>query len=1192
MPRSLLLVCALLCATLSAQSAFQFKSFAGADAEVAGAQAQLSLDLPALRAQLTAKNGRVVLPQPSGAMESFAVENAPVFDEELAARYPDIGSYRIEGPWGAGRIAVSPTRVDVLVPGPEGLYAIQQSDESDRYHIFYSRDYAGEEWALPLSCGYDPSDSHNLVKQGERSAGVRQLGKSKAAPRDLRQYDLVLTNTGEFANQVGGTKEKVLAAFNTAVSTVNVIFEVEVGIRMNLLAVSESVIFLDPATDPFTDSDEGTGLLEQVVEAFQQENIPSEAYDLGHVMTSRCVDVGGVVSGLACSGSKTRGVTCLQGNNIARTAERVMAHEIAHQFTVSHSWNNCPGSDAQRAGNTAFEPGSGSTIMSYAGACGTQNIAGPDPYYHTGSLEQFLDYTREGAAAACATVIETDNVTPDVVLDYEDGFYIPKSTPFRLTGTATDANDPQEQLTFNWEEYDLGPPTDIYEPEGSAPLFRSVPPSATGFTRYFPRVDRVANSIDAADEFLPGYERELTFRLTARDNNEEAGGVDWESVSFLVADIGPFTVDDPALANDEAFRVGELREITWDVAETDGFPVFAKSVNILLSGDGGFTFDYLLASEVANTGSAYVTVPDTLGDAMRIVVEAAHNIFYNMNANDFSIRPAEQARYTLESDLNYASVCLPETLTATFTAGSVLGYADPVSLFVDTTELPDGLAATFDNVQILPGQTASLTIDLEQVTVSDRIVLPVMVASGDLDTVRREIILDVVANDFSDLALAGPTDGTEGIVLTTDFDWSGSINAEAYDIQVATSPTFAPSTLVASGEELTTTDFTPLDFFTANTIYFWHVRPINSCGPGAWTGINSFKTVSSRCEEVTSTDTPVALPGSGGSFSRQSVIKVSQQGTISDLNLPNVQVNYQFASKVSLSLTSPAGTTVALYTEKCFSTNSINLGFDDEAPEAVACPPDDRRVFQPAGNLSAFNGEDTFGDWILTVAVSETNGAAGQIIGWELEFCADLQASTPQTLVNEPTRVKPLGRNAVLRAQLEITGAATDPAATGYILTRTPLRGSLELNGQQLAVGDVFTQADINSSRIVYENLDTSVLSDDFGFVISTDDGGYLPTTFHEIVITADAINPVRDPAAREFSLTVFPNPTSAELTVQWNKMQLQRWPLEVFDLTGQRVHAQFVEPGATSATVDLSKVRPGVYLVRLGSAARRVIRH
>ncbi|MGB3798451.1 MAG: reprolysin-like metallopeptidase [Lewinella sp.] len=1192
--RMLLLAGCLLGTTLFAQSPFQFKPATSPTEKIAEPRAELKLDLAVLRKQLSAKAGHLDLPLPDGTVERFTVVNDPVFEPKLAARYPEIGSYRLTGSWGTGRLAISPERVDVLVPGPKGLYAIQEGYVTDEYIAFYSRDYVGEAFG-PLSCGFDPASIE--ADLGGGSAGKERSGKSMVVARELRQYDLVLSSTGEFSNQVSDgtpTKAKVLAAFNTLVSSVNVIFEREVGVRINLLAPSEEVIYLDPDSDPYTDSDEGTGLLEQVIEAFNQQNIPSDIYDIGHVMTSRCVDVGGVVSGLACSGSKTRGVTCLQGRDLVQTAERVMAHEIAHQFSVSHSWNNCPRNQDQRAGNTAFEPGSGTTIMSYAGACGDQNIGAPDSYYHTASLEQFLNFTREGNAAACATIIETDNVTPEVQLDYEDGFYIPKSTPFRLTGTATDTNDPANQLTYNWEEYDLGPATDIYEPQGSAPLFRSVPPSDSGFTRYFPRVDRVANQIDAADEFLPDYERELTFRLTARDNNEQAGGVDWEDVTFLVADVGPFVVNDPEGQGNADFRVGELREITWDVAGTDGFPVFARSVNILLSGDGGLSFDYVLASEVANNGTTLVTVPDTLGNAMRIVIEAADNIFYNMNETDFSILPAEQPRYTLESDLNYTEVCLPETVTATFTAGSVLGYADPVTLSVDTTALPNGLEATFDNTQVLPGQTARLTLNLEQVNVSDRIIVPIVVAANGLDTVRRDIVLDVVANDFSDLVLAGPTDGTEGIVLTTDFDWTGSVNADAYDLQIATSPSFAPATLVATATDLTDTEFTPEDFFASNRVYYWRVRPVNSCGPAPWTEINSFKTVSNSCEVVSSTNTPINLPGTGRDpalLTRQDTLTISQSGTISDLNLPNVQINYQFASSITISLTSPAGTTVELYEENCFSTNSINIGFDDEAPDGIICPPDDRRVFQPAGDLSAFDGEGTAGEWLLTVAISETNGAAGQIVNWDLEFCADLLSTPPQTLVNDPTEVQPLGRNAVLRSELEILSASANPTESVYVLTSLPERGFLERSGQELDLGDTFTQADINAQRIVYESLDTTIKTDEFGFVIDATDGGYLATTYHQVVITADAINSVNPFSALDNSLRVYPNPTSGLATLEWNSVNGQGVLLEVFDLNGRRLESRRMDSDADSATVDLSRFGAGVYLIRLGGAVRRVVR-
>jgi subtilisin-like proprotein convertase family protein len=1202
MTRSLLFVLATLSASvlLAQAPAFQLRQPSpGSQAEVGGPHFRLLVDEGLLRRELSAKRATIRLPLPEGQFADFSTAYSPVFEAALASRYPQISSFVVDGPWGRGRIALSHRGISAFLYGPEGAYSIEPAQQDDGYLLYYAHELTATSDDLPLACGFNPSDPLNLSEMEldanlGADAGAKSIAKSSNEPRPLRQYDLALTNTGEFARKIGGAgvdKADVLAAWNTAVSTINVIFEREIGIRMNLLAISEDLIFLDPETDPFSDSDVGTGLLNQVVTAFEDAAIPATAYDLGHIFTARCNDVGGVVSGRACSGSKTRGVTCFSGNDLSRTARGIMAHEIAHQFSVSHSWNNCPRNQEQRAGNSAFEPGSGTTIMSYAGACGDQNIGPRDAYYHVGSLEQFLFFTQEGGAEDCATVMETDNLTPEVSLPYEDGFFIPRNTPFRLTGTATDANDPEEQLTYNWEQYDLGPPVDILNPEGEAPLFRSVPPTTDGNTRYFPRVDRVANGINAPDEILPEYSRDMNFRLTARDNNPEAGGVDWATVSFGVADVGPFLVNEPDLGDSVSWRVGELREVSWDPGGTTGFPVFADRVNILLSGDGGLTFTEVLAANVANNGSARVTVPDTLGSAMRIVIEASDNIFYNMNARDFRIEEAVRPTYTLISDLNYDNLCLPETVTATFTAGSVLGYDEPVNLAVDDTELPERLSATFDREQVLPGQTATLTLNLEEVNISGRVTVPVIVTAPGLDTSRREIILDVVSNDFDDLMLASPTEGTEGIVLTTDFDWTDAINAEAYDFQIATSASFAPATIFEEATELIGTEYTPEEFLEANQLYFWRVRPVNSCGPGPWAPVNTFRTISSQCDTYTYDDPAVGLPGSGGAFTRQANIFVDRRGTINDLNLPNVTVNYQFVSKITVSLTSPSNKTVVLYEENCFSTNSLNLGFDDDAPIAVVCPPDDKRVFQPKGTLADFIGEDTFGEWTLTVAVSETNGAAGSIAAWNIEFCADVEASLPQTLVNEATEVQPLGRNAVLRSELEINGAPTGPDSTVYILTRMPARGFLELRGAMLGLGDSFSQTDINAQRLVYESTDTSLLTDDFGFVVTTPQGGYLPLTYHDIVITNDAINANWEPSALQASLEVFPNPTQGDTWLRWSAVGSRDVSVELFDLNGRRLNVQRLPLGAGEARVPTANLPAGFYLLRMDGAVRRLVK-
>lgn len=1191
--KRLLLLTLLCCGAfgLSAQSAFQF----------AGESATYTLDLNQFRATVKRapleftrrkSNTSVSLPLPTGDFVDFSVFSSPLVDNA------ELGSYVVSGPWGGGRIATSPKGISGVLQGPEGYFVIEPTEEGT-YRVRNYGDFmaAVAEDLGPLACGFDDNnmpDYSDLEVDHDHAGGhAGAVFETKAGneARELRVYDLIMTNTDEFASKFGNnpTEEDILGAFNEAVSAVNGIFENEIGIRMNLIPVS-GLIFLndDEAPDPYFNANQGGELLGQVAPAFADAGVTSEIYDLGHLFTAGCSDVGGVVSGAACTNGKTRGVTCVAGS-VLGAALRIMAHEIAHQFAVSHSWNTCPGSEGQRAGQTAFEPGSGTTIMSYAGACGNQNIGGEQAYYHVGSLEQFLRYTREGGARDCATVIETDNFTPEVDFDYEDDFYIPVSTPFRLEGNATDAND--DDLTFNWEQYDLGPSSNIQSPMGTAPLFRSVAPSSTGNVRYFPNLARIVNDIQNDNEVLPTYSREMNFRLTARDNNSQAGGVDWQQVRFYADEAaGPFLVNNPA---DEVWNVGDYQEITWDVANTDQAPVNCKRVNIVLSTDGGNSFDLVLAENVVNNGSAFVTVPETATseDAI-IMVEAADNIFLNVNLNSFQIQPAEEAVFTLDASLQYEEVCLPDNVSLELNSGSVLGFNSPIALSVDPESLPEGAEVTLSENEIVPGASSTMDIDLSGVNFTGRVNLAVIAVAEGQDTARRFITLDLVDNDYSDLATVAPAEGTTGIILSTDFEWTEAFNADAYDIQIATSPTFASEIIFEEASGLTTTDYVIQDdFFAPNTLYFWRVRPSNSCGPGDWLDPNSFRTVNSRCEDYSKTD-GVSLPGTGPSFTRESTLFIEEQGVINDINIPNVNVRYNFASEVSVTLVSPAGTEVILYNASCFgSTNRVDLGFDDDAPVAVACPPDDQRVFIPAEPLAAFNGEDTFGEWILRVGVNETGGSAGSIESWDIQFCADVSAVAPERQINTATEVPPLGRNSIEGDKLRVTSPDFGSGDINYTLTALPEAGRLLLYGVELGVGDEFQQDDINGAGLYYENTNGEATTDDFGFVVTTPDGGYLATDYHDILITEDAVVSNGNVSVLDDNLRVFPNPTDDDLNVRWTATVNRDLSLELYDLNGRLLNRQTVNGRAQRAVIDARQLPAGVYLLRIDGAVRRVVK-
>ncbi|MCB0642372.1 MAG: hypothetical protein KDC44_12065, partial [Phaeodactylibacter sp.] len=487
----------------------------------------LHLDLPAVQDFLTeapmeftaaAKHSDLIitLPLPGEGMMDFRVVESPVMKPELAAKFPGIKTFSGVGVEDARyhtRFGYTDLGFHAIIRTPEGIAYIDpfahQQDEI--YMVYYPQDYNLEGIDLPSAkCGFEPSsDLSNVLDQLKPEDLTEPHAHEKTETQmELRVYDLALACTGEFGANIGnGTTSGALSAMNVAINRVNEIIINEVAAKMEIIANNDLLIFLNSASDPYTNANVGGDLLGQNT-AVITSIIPANNFDVGHVFTMACTDVGGVATpGSVCNDQiKARGVTCFFSSNIEYIAEEIMAHEMAHQFTAQHSWSNCPGNMGQLASGTAYEPGSGSTIMSYSGSCGDQNIQfGSDSYYHVGNLEEIIGFSRSGNGNTCPDVITTDNLEPTVVVPYEDDFYIPISTPFKLTAIGDDPDG--DDITFCWEEYDLGPVSEIGMPVGNAPIFRTYPPTESP-TRFFPRLNKVLAGISDDVEVLPTYNRD------------------------------------------------------------------------------------------------------------------------------------------------------------------------------------------------------------------------------------------------------------------------------------------------------------------------------------------------------------------------------------------------------------------------------------------------------------------------------------------------------------------------------------------------------------------------------------------------------------------------------------------------------------------------------------------------------------
>lgn len=668
-------------------------------------------------------NEKIVLPMPSERSTAgwspveFFVVRSDVMHPDLAARYPQIQSFLVQGVNDrriSGRIDLSLDGFHGILHSPKGTVYLDPwaAGDTEQLRVYTRREFYASTKKGPMACDVQHM---GLSKEGNAfdpgAAGRSMIGPPFGQTR--RNYTLALACTGEYASFHGGNTGSALSAMNTTMNRVNSIVEREFAIRLVLHPNTDQLIYLNSSTDPYTNNSGGTMLGENISTC--NSVIGSSLYDIGHVFSTG----GGGVAYLSCvcTGSKAGGVTGLNSPVGDTFDVDYVAHEMGHQFGCNHTFNNsCSGN---RSTNAAYEPGSGSTIMSYAGIC-SPNLQGyADEYYNNHSIDEGSTYLHSGYGNTCATQIASGHSAPNVTVP-SGGFYIPSETPFALTATATDAdNDP---ITFSWEQHNLGAQTASSDPylnlpSGTAPIFRSWEPTVSG-TRIFPRIQDLLNNTTVLGEKLPTYTRNLTFRCTVRDNHPGTGGVDDATISFTATSVaGPFLVTYPN-TNMTASGNSSL-DVAWDVAGTDVGPVNCAKVNILLSADGGYTFPYLLAEEVDNDGAHTVTLPAIETASARIKVAAAANIFFDISNTGFSIQgifgcmDENACNYNAEATTDDDSCADPITLyadvdgdgfgnaaiTVTGCAENLIGYVENATDCDDSrNDVGPGAPGTYEGV--------------------------------------------------------------------------------------------------------------------------------------------------------------------------------------------------------------------------------------------------------------------------------------------------------------------------------------------------------------------------------------------------------------------------------------------------------------------------------------------------------------
>jgi chitodextrinase len=754
------------------------------------------------RKLITSSNKIISLPNEDGKLEKFKVYENPTMDPALSAKYPEIKSYvgiGIDNPTASVYFSISPLgfKSMKLEADKSAVFIEPISQDLKTYSVYKKSDKATV--LNPFEC--------KVAAQVNADIPSEIAARPNADDAILRTFRLAMSVTGEYTAYFGGTKALALAAINASMTRVNGVFEKDFAVRMVLIANNDAVIYTAAASDPYSAAATGSGGAWNAELQNTLTSVIGEAnYDVGHLFgASGGGGNAGCIGCVCVNGSKGSGFTS-PGDGIPSGDNfdiDYVAHELGHQFGANHTFTT--GNEGTGA---HMEPGSGSTIMGYAGITSLDVQPHSDAYFHAFSIQQVTNNIK---TKTCQTNTTTGNAIPVVNagLDYT----VPKSTPYLLTGVATDANG--DALTYNWEQFNSQTTTAAPSvTKTSGVNFRSYP-SSTSPSRSFPRIQSVlTGAITTAGteltvEALSSVARTLNFRLTVRDNRAGGSGNNSDDMIVTVnATSGPFAVSAPNTA--VSYAGGSAQTVTWAVAGTTANGVNCANVDILISIDGGNNWTTLL-SATPNDGTEAVTMPNTPGTTNRIMVRGTNHIFYDISNTNFTI--------TAGSTDTVAPTAATLSASGTTQTGTSLSW----------TGATDNVAVTSYDVYrgaTLLANTASMSYTVSGLTASTTYSFTVKAkdAAGNISADSNAVSVTTLAPATDTTAPTAATLSTSGTTqTTTNLSWTGATD----NVAVTGYEVYQGATLL--GTTTTSTTFV-VSGLTASTTYSFTVKAKDAAG--------------------------------------------------------------------------------------------------------------------------------------------------------------------------------------------------------------------------------------------------------------------------------------------------------------------------------------------------------------------------
>jgi hypothetical protein len=768
-----------------------------------------SLNIEPLRNELfkvvdNHKSTIISLPNADGGLEQFEVYEASNFVPALQARFPEIRAFSGRGitdKYATLKLSISPQGIQTMVFRTEKANEFIEAYSKDHtvYAVFRSqRNKDQYQW----TCSTPEADLVNSLNS--KVAGSNLTGSSTG---ELKTMLLAQSCNAEYSNYFGafniGQIGLVYAAFNATLTRCNGCYEKDLALHLNLISntFEDQIIFFDPATDPYTTLGNWNNQLQALLTAV----VGDANYDIGHMFgASGGGGNAGCIGCVCVAGIKGRGITSPadnipQGDNFDID---YVVHEVGHQLGANHTFSHgLEGTGVNK------EVGAGITIMGYAGITSYDPAPHSIDIYHEASIAQ-IQTNLATKTCPITTVITANNATP--VVNPVSNYIIPISTPFALTGSATDANN--DPLTYCWEQNDNATTSganSVASPgKLTGPNWLTFPATVSG-TRLMPRLSTILAGLfvtpplpggDAVCniEALSSVSRTLNFRLTVRDNCPYVPGVKVGQTAFtdMVVTVtntsGPFMVTSPN--TNVTWAGGSSQTITWDVNGTTGAPVSCANVKISLSTDGGNTFPTVLSASTTNDGSEVVTLPNITTATARVKIEAVGNIFFDISNSNFNINAASNPTFTFVTPAPTTVACGTASAAITLATTSVMGFVTPINLVA--SGLPGSTTVSYSVNPVVPGNSTVVTLNNMNTLAPGS--YPITITGTAGAEVKTVLLTYIVSAGAGPAITVQPTPQTICAGLNTSFTVT-SPTATGFQWQLSTTGAGGPFNNISNG---------------------------------------------------------------------------------------------------------------------------------------------------------------------------------------------------------------------------------------------------------------------------------------------------------------------------------------------------------------------------------------------------------